>query len=180
MFGKMAYSPSYTFDRLSPSSSSTSGSSTESGVGHGGEEVNRIRVQPHRVSKDKKPILDYDSNDDFDDYDTQTGKPAILQLQEFDDLSDSPQEGWMEDFSIATQEDIGRRFPKVPQESRGGFPQATQENSGQFPQATKDNSGGRFLQSTPINSAKISRVTCGRNGMCPTSNMIATAKPIFI
>jgi sRNA-binding protein len=70
----------------------------------------------------------------------------------------------MEDFSIETQEDTGRRFPKLPQESRGGFPQATQENSGQFPQATS------------INNGQILRVTCGQNGMSPKSTMIAIAK----
>jgi hypothetical protein len=79
-------------------------------------------------------------NNNFDNYDTQTSKPAILQFHEFNNLSASPQEGWMEDFTIVTQENT-RRFPKVPQESSGGFPQVTQENSGRFPQATKDNSG---------------------------------------
>jgi hypothetical protein len=188
MIGKMAHSHSYTFDCLCPSSSLT-----ESGVGPGGADVNWIQVQPHRVSKDKKPILDYDSNDDFegaefDDSGTLTGKAAILQFQEFDDLSASPQDGLMEDFTIVTQENSGR-FPQAPEESRGGFPQATQENSGQFPQVTQENSG-RFPQATqensccfpqvtPINSGQISRETCGRNGMWPTSTMIATAKPIF-
>jgi hypothetical protein len=128
MIGKFAHSHSYTHDRLSSSSSSTSSSSTESGVGPGVADRNPIRVQPHRVSKDKKPILDYDSNDDFDDYESITGKPEILHFQELDDLSDSPQEGWMEDFTIVTQEN-STRFPKVPQESSSGFPKATQENS---------------------------------------------------
>jgi hypothetical protein len=143
----------------------TSSSSTESGVGPGVADRNRIRVQPHRVSKDKKPILDYDSNDDFDDYETITGKPEILHFQEFDDLSDSPQEGWMEDFTIVTQEN-STRFPKVPQESSSGFPKATQENSAQFSKLTQENSGrfspatqdngGRFLQASPPNSDEIS------------------------
>jgi hypothetical protein len=68
-------------------------------------------------------------NNNFDDYDTLTGKPAILQFQEFDDLSASPQEGWMEDFTIVTQENSAR-FPKVPQESSGRFPKVTKENRG--------------------------------------------------
>jgi hypothetical protein len=53
----------YTLDYLSPSSSSSS--SSESGVGTVGAKVNQIWVQPHCVSKDKKPILDYNSNNDF-------------------------------------------------------------------------------------------------------------------
>jgi hypothetical protein len=105
----------------------TSSSSTESGVGPGGTDLNRIRVQPHCVSKDEKPILDYDLNDNFDNYDTLTGEPAILQFQEFNDLSASPEEEWMEDFTIVTEENTGR-FPKVPQESSGRFPKATQES----------------------------------------------------
>jgi hypothetical protein len=130
MIGKFAHSHSYTHDCWSPSSSSTSSSSTESGVlvGPGDADQNRIRVQPHRVSKEKKPILDYDLNDNFDDYDTITCKPAILHFQEFNNLSASPQEGWMEDFTIVTQENP-TRFPKVPQESSSGFQKATQENS---------------------------------------------------
>jgi hypothetical protein len=103
MIGKLAHSHSYTIDCLSPSSSLTSSSSTESGVGPGGTDLNWIQVQPHCISKDKKPILDYDSNDNFDDYDTLTGKPVILQFQEFNDLSASPEEGWMEDFTIVTE-----------------------------------------------------------------------------
>jgi hypothetical protein len=53
----------YTFDRLTHSDSS------ESAVGAGCAKVNRIRVQPHRRSKDSKPIVDYDSNDDFEPFD---------------------------------------------------------------------------------------------------------------
>jgi hypothetical protein len=167
MIGKFAHSHSYTHDHWSPSSSLTSSSSTESGVGPGGADQNWIQVQPHCVFKEKKPILDYDSNDNFDNYDTITCKPAILHFQEFNDLSAFPQEGWMEDYTIVTQENP-TRFPKVPQESSSGFPKATQENSAQFSKATQENSGrfspatqdngGRFLQASPLNSDKISRV----------------------
>lgn len=67
----------YTFDRLTPSDVS------ESAVGAGGAKVNRIRVQPHRRSKESEPIIDYDSNDDLDP---------------FDDFAPSlPEEGLMED-----------------------------------------------------------------------------------
>jgi hypothetical protein len=132
-----------TLDGLSPSNAS------ESDVG--GEEVNWIQVQPHCVSKDKKPILDYDSNNDFEEQefnnsDTPTGQATIRGLEDFisqdgyekdmnvdddrgrhrcidDDFAASHEEGFMEDFTIATQENSGR------------FIQATQENSGQFTQA---------------------------------------------
>jgi hypothetical protein len=72
----------YTLDCLSPSNS------PESGVGAGGAQVNRTQVQPHHVSKDKKPILDYNSNDDFEEpqfnnSDTPTGQAAILQFKNF-------------------------------------------------------------------------------------------------
>jgi hypothetical protein len=76
---KMALSH-YTLDSLSPKDPPASGG------GAGGGPVVRIRVQPHRVSKDKQSILDYDSNDDFvdaddfDDSDTPTPGQASSQF----------------------------------------------------------------------------------------------------
>jgi hypothetical protein len=163
----------YTLDRLSPSDSS------ESGVGAGGAKVNRIRVQPHRVSKDKKPILDYDSNDDFeqpefDNSDTGTGPSAIRQFEDFDDFAASPEEGLMEDFTIVTQDNSGRfpqatwentvQFPQATQENMVQKGQATQENTVQFPQAIHENTC-QFIEVTPLNSEQFSQVTGGRNGM---------------
>ena len=84
----------YTLDCLSPINPS------ESGIGAGGGQVGWIRVQPHRVSKDKKPILDYDSsNDDFEE-------------QDFDDFAVSPEQGLVDDFTIVTQENSGQ-FSRV-------------------------------------------------------------------
>jgi hypothetical protein len=132
---KMVLSHYTLLDRLSPINPS------ESGIGAGGGQVGRIRVQPHHVSKDKKPILDYDSsNDDFEDQDfndsdTPAGQAAIQHFDDFishdgyendmnvdnnhgghrriyDDFAVSPEQGLVDDFTIVTQENSGR-FSRV-------------------------------------------------------------------
>jgi hypothetical protein len=101
----------FTLDQLSPSSSSSS--SSESGVSTVHAKVNQIQVQPHRVSKDKKSILDFDSNDDFyppefDNSYSLTGTAPIHQVNDFDNSSVSPEQVFMdEDFTIVTQEKSG-------------------------------------------------------------------------
>jgi hypothetical protein len=178
----------YTLDRLSPSSSSS-----ESGVAAGGAKVNRIRVQPHHVSQDKKPILDYDSNDDFeqpafDDSDTFTGGVAIRQFEDFNDFAASPEEGLMEDFTIVTQDNSGR-FPQATKENSVRFSQATQENTVQKGKVTQENTGRyppaiqentcHFTKVTPLNSKQFSQVTGGQNGMRPIGN-IAISKTVIL
>ena len=123
-------------DRLSPSSSSSS--SSESGDGTFRVKVNRIRVQPHRVSKEKKPILDYNSNDDiypteFDASYTLTGTAVIPQVDNFDASFVSPEQVFMDDFTIVTQEKSGR-FPQVTQEITNQITQQTKRNLTNLPQ----------------------------------------------
>jgi hypothetical protein len=167
----------FTLDCLSPSSSSSS--SSESGVGTVCAKVNRIRVQPHRVSKEKKPILDYNSNDDiyptqFNDSYTLTGTAAIPQVNDFDASSVSPEQVFMDDFTIVTQEKSGP-FPQETQEDIGQFPQATQEitdqitqanqeKPDQFTPATPDNHS-QFNKMPPIDGGRFSQVNGSRNGM---------------
>jgi hypothetical protein len=155
----------YTLDCLSPSSSSSS--SSESGVSTVSAKVNWIQVQPHCVSKDKKSILDYDSNDnfyppEFDDSYTLTGKAAIQQIKDLDHPSVSPEQVFMDDFTIVTQENSGQ-FPQATQENIGQFPKATQENSGQFPQATQENSG-QFPQANQENTNQFTQATPDNHG----------------
>lgn len=139
----------YTLDRLSPINPS------DSGVGVGGAQVSRIRVQPHRVSKDKKPILDYDSNDDFeeqefDDSDTPNGQADIQHFDDFisqdgyenDTNVDDDRGGhrrFYDDFAVSHEEGLMDNFTIVTQENSGRFTQVTQENSGRFSGVT----GGR-------------------------------------
>jgi hypothetical protein len=85
--------------------------------------VNWIQVQPHRVSKEKKPILDYNSNDniyptEFNDSYTLTGTAVIPLVNNFDTSSVSPEQVFMDDFTIVTQEKSGQ-FPQETQEDIG-------------------------------------------------------------
>jgi hypothetical protein len=159
----------YAFDRLTPIDSS------ESGVGAGGAKVNPIRVQPHRRSKDNKPVLDYDSNDDFDetefnDSDTPNGQDAFQQLDNFHDYARSPEERLSDDFTIVTQEN-SLRFLEATQENSTRLPQATRENAVHFSIATQDDTR-KFNQATQdtsgvtqFNSGRLSRVNGRRHGM---------------
>jgi hypothetical protein len=152
----------FTLDRLSPSSSSSSSSSSsKSGVGTVCAKVNQIQVQPRCVSKDKKPILDYDSNHnfyppEFNDSYTLTGTAAIQQVNNFDDSSVSPEQVFMDDFTIVTQENSGQ-FPKETQENIGQFPQTTQENTNQCTQANQENTN-QFTQATPDNHGHFNKL----------------------
>ena len=163
-------------DCLSPSSSSSS--SSESGDGTFRAKVNRIRVQPHRVSKEKKPILDYESNNDiypreFDASYTFTGTAAIPQVDNFDASFVSPEQVFMDDFTIVTQEKSGR-FPQETQEDIGQFHQATQEITDRIAQANQEepatatpDNHGRFNKVPPLDSGRFSQVNGGQNGMSP-------------
>ena len=163
-------------DCLSPSSSSSS--SSESGDGTFHAKVNRIRVQPHRVSKEKKPILGYDSNDDiypteFNASYTLTGTAAIPQVNDFDASFVSPEQVFMDDFTIVTQEKSGR-FPQETQEDIGQFHQATQEITDRIAQANQEepatatpDNHGRFNKVPPLDSGQFSQVNGGQNGKSP-------------
>lgn len=164
----------FSFDRLSPSSSSSS--SSESGDFTFRAKVHRIRVQPHRVSKEKKPILDYDSNDDiypteFDASYTLTGTAAIPQVDDFDASFVSPEQVFMDDFTIVTQEKSGR-FPQETQEDIGQFSQATQEITDRIAQANQEepatatpDNHGRFNKVPTLDIGRFSQVNGGQNGM---------------
>ena len=132
----------YTLDRLSPINQS------ESGVRAGGGQVGPIRVQPHRVSKCNKPILDYDSNEDFEDEqfvnsDTPTPgqAPAIQHFDEFisqdgyendtnvnnnsgrqiriyDNVSVAHDQGFVDKFTIVTKESSGK-LSRLPGDRHG-------------------------------------------------------------
>jgi hypothetical protein len=121
----------YTLDRLSPINQS------ESGIGAGGGQVGQIRVQPHRVSKYKKPILDYDSNEDFEDehfVDSDTPTPAgQAAIQHFDDFIS--QDGYENDTNVDNSHGrhirIYDNFAVAPEQGLvDNFTIVTQENSG--------------------------------------------------
>ena len=111
---------------------------------------------------------------EFDNSYTFTGTAAIQQVNNFDASSVSPEQVFMDDFTIVTQEKSGQ-FPQETQEDIGQFPQATQEITKQITQANQEkpdqfspafpDNHRQFNKLPTLDSGQFSQVNGGQNGM---------------